>query len=236
MCIPWVYMTSIDPFYVFPCPHILPDAVHPPPPLLWGSGCLYPLFIIPLFKGRRVWWIPVWFLLTYRHSWCLVLFPYQKFWHQKIQIFPIFLRWTYRLLIVLTGFMYGSRFVVWCMYEFFWPIFWLISFNVAPYVSMMYLSVDFYPNWFRFTILSFLNNTISLSLNFCIRFLSDVIVYYPIINRNNNTINPQSPVVRSCSFSSLITISCTTTLVYPLTPSVSFSLVVFLYKSIEHYF
>ena len=84
------------------------------------------------------------------------------------------------------------------MQTFILPILFFTSTSVDPSDFIIHSSVAFHTNWRSFSPLYLLNNNTSISPNFRVCFLSDSIVYYPILNRKYNEINAQSPISCSC--------------------------------------
>ena len=129
---------------------------------------------------------------------CCIL-PFPKYYYIKQSNFDLFfIRCTYCLPSDLMGYRYGSPFVSWCIHAF-PPLLRFFSLNVAPYAFIIYLYFAFFPNQRKFTPFSFLKHNISISINICSCFLSDVIAYHPIRNKKQNLINYQSSIARSYS-------------------------------------
>ena len=163
ICIPRKFLIFIEPYFIFPS--LYPFTFIAFAPRLLGIGCLCTLFPLILFRVRRFWWLPVLALLTYCHSWCLVSFHYQKCWHQTVHFRPIVSemdmlppKWSHRVYV-------WSPICFMVDTGIFLPTFWFTSLTVAPSDFMISSSVSFWPNWCRFCHLSWLKNTISLSLN-----------------------------------------------------------------------
>ena len=84
-----------------------------------------------------------------------------------------------------------------CTHYYYWQV--LVLLHLPP---LFILYVAFSTNWRRFPLSSLLNNDMSLSQYIYVRFLSGVIAYYSIHNREYNLTNSQSAIEWPCPVAS----------------------------------